>query len=66
MDNFNFTIEDLKELEFAWSATIEMHNGCTVPIWYTALPSAQQRIKRVLSVSSDYPKFRINKDWLIK
>lgn len=58
----NLTIEYLESLKYSWTAVIEQHNGVQVPIWYTALPSAKQRIKRIITAYSDYPKNEIGKE----
>lgn len=55
------TVEYLEGLTFSWTATIEQHNGVEVSIWYTALPMMKKIIKRVITVSSDYPKYEIER-----
>jgi len=52
-------VEDLNKLEYSWTADVKLYNNMTITIWWTALYSMRASIKEVLSVSSDYPKFRI-------
>jgi hypothetical protein len=51
------SIEFLANLKYSWSAVVELNNGTELSIWHTALASSKDSIKRVISVSSDYPRF---------
>jgi hypothetical protein len=51
----------LDSLEYQWSADIELCNGIVISIWWTAWPPRRGKIKRVLSVSTDLPRFKIAK-----
>jgi len=59
------TIEYLEGLKYSWTAVIEQHNGMEVSIWYTALPMMKRIIKRVITVSSDYPRHEIERGSII-
>jgi hypothetical protein len=52
-------IKFLESLEYSWTAEVQLFNGQIIDIWYTALPSTQGIIEKVLSVSSDYPRREI-------
>ena len=47
-------------MQNSWTAKVELENGLTETFWYTAWPSGQRSVKRVLSISSDYPRHSIN------
>lgn len=51
------TIEFLENLQFSWSAVVQLKNGQETTIWYTALPMSKIIIDKVVSVASDYPKY---------
>ena len=52
---------NLNLLEYAWSAVIKLHGGQTLTIWWTAWQPhvGRQDVAEVISVSSDYPPFKI-------
>ncbi len=49
----------LDSLEYSWSAEVLLKNNQIINIWYTAWPMTKCIVKSVISVSSDYPKFKI-------
>lgn len=53
------TIEFLESLKFGWTAQVQQKNGQIVTIWHTALPMHKIIIDKIISVSSDYPKYTI-------
>ena len=59
------TIEFLQSLKYGWSAEVILTNNQPTGIWYTALPTAKDRIKEIVSVSSDYPRHEVNKEFII-
>lgn len=50
------TIQYLENLQESWTAKVELHNDQVINIWHTALPMSKVIIKKVISVSSDYPR----------
>ena len=50
------TIQYLENLENSWTAKVQLNNDQIINIWYTALPMSKKIIKKVISVSSDYPR----------
>lgn len=52
---------NLNLLEYAWTAVIKLKGKQTLTIWWTAWPphAGRQDIAEVLSISSDYPPFKI-------
>lgn len=50
---------ELEKLENSWSAEVLLKNGQKISIWYTAWPSTKNMVADVISVASDYPKFKI-------
>ena len=50
---------NLDNLEHNWTAEVELNNGQTMSIWWTAWPMSKHMIKRVISVASDFPKREI-------
>lgn len=53
-------IEYLENLKYSWTANVLLKNGQITTIWYTALPMSKMMIEKVITVSSDFPKFLIN------
>jgi hypothetical protein len=51
----------LDNLNYNWTAKVELNNGIVVTISYTAYPKLKHIIKNVLSVEADYPKVGIKK-----
>lgn len=54
--------EQLEQLEYSWSAEVRLDNNLVISIWYTAWPMLKSTIKEVLSISSDYPKHKVNRN----
>lgn len=54
-------IQYLESLKHSWSAEVMLQNDLIITIWYTALPMRKDSIKKVVSVSSDYPKHELCK-----
>ena len=50
------TIQYLENLQNSWTAEVQLKNDQIINIWYTALPMNKIIIKKVISVSSDYPR----------
>lgn len=50
----------LDELEYGWTAEVEMQSGRMATIWWTAWATAKPEVRRIISVSSDFPKYRIS------
>jgi hypothetical protein len=46
----------LENLDYQWTANVELKNGILCKIWWTALPSTKNTIDKIISISSDYPK----------
>lgn len=59
MENEILTVKYLDNLQYSWTAVVQLQNDQITPIWYTALPMLEKSIKKVISVSSDYPKHEI-------
>lgn len=55
----NREIEMLLNLKNAWTAEVELRSGQIFTIWHTAIHSSRCQIKRVIAVSSDFPRFEI-------
>lgn len=53
------TVSDLFKLEYSWTAVVRLKNDCIITIWGTSIFSTFNIIKEIISVSSDYPKHRI-------
>lgn len=45
-------------LENSWTAIVRQNNGQIVTIWHTAWPSMKHIVKEIISISSDYPRFK--------
>ena len=54
-------IEYLENLKYSWTAEVQLKNDVIIKIWYTALPSSKNSIKKVISVSSDYPRHTVKR-----
>jgi hypothetical protein len=52
-------------LEHAWTAEVELDNGQTITIWWTAWHSTKHTVSKVLWVASDLPRRAINQHSLI-
>jgi hypothetical protein len=46
-------------LQNSWTAIVRLENNQVITIWYTAWPSTKHVVKEVLSISSDYPRFKL-------
>jgi hypothetical protein len=55
-------LNKIELLKYSWSAVVRLNNGQECAIWYTAFHSMRNIIKEIISVSSDYPKHKINKE----
>ena len=55
------TKEQVSNLEYSWTAEVQLQNGVKMSIWYTAWPMTQKIVSKILSISSDYPKHKISK-----
>lgn len=51
---------NLNLLKHRWTANVLLNNGKEISIWHTAWPMIKASVKEVLSVSSDYPKSKLN------
>lgn len=49
---------NIDTLENSWTADVRLNNGQVVTIWHTCWPSIKHIVKEVLSISSDYPRFK--------
>ena len=52
---------NLNMLENSWTAEVKLNNDQVITIWYTCWPSIKSIVKEVLSVTSDYPRYKIRK-----
>jgi hypothetical protein len=52
-------IDQLLSLEYSWTASVRLNNDKIITIWWTALYGMRSSIQEVLSVSSDYPKYKL-------
>lgn len=59
------SIDQLLNLEYAWTAEVKLDNDQIISIWWTALYSMRDSIKEVLSISSDYPKYKISDSYFL-
>jgi len=50
----------LNELENSWSAEVKLNNNQIISIWWTAYYGMKDSIQEIISVSSDYPRYRIS------
>lgn len=55
MENTTDIAIDLGSLEHAWTAEVELNNGQTMTIWWTAWHSTKHTVSRVLWAASDLP-----------
>lgn len=49
------------ELQYSWTAEVRLNNDLLITIWWTAWHSSNKSIKEIISISSDYPRYKINK-----
>ena len=53
-------INNLLELENSWTAEVKLKNDIIITIWWTAIYTSKDTIKEIISVSSDYPRFKLS------
>ena len=49
---------NIDTLENSWTAEVRLKNDKIETIWHTCWPSIKHIVKEVLSISSDYPRFK--------
>ena len=47
------------DLENAWTAEVKLKNNEIIKIWWTAWFSMNHSVDSILSISSDYPRYKI-------
>ena len=57
--------DQLLNLEYSWTAKVRLNNNKIIFIWWTALYGIGDSIQEVLSVSSDYPKYKISDSYFL-
>lgn len=57
--------DQLLSLEHSWTASVRLDNDQIITIWWTALYSMRDSIQEVLSISSDYPKYKISDSYFL-
>jgi hypothetical protein len=50
------------ELKYSWTATVRLYGGQVISIWWTAWPSTKKDVEEIISISSDIPRFEINRN----
>ena len=52
-------------LEYSWSAEVRLNNGLVISIWHTAWHMTKRSVSEIISISSDYPRHKINNSILL-